>query len=501
MLAVKFDKNRQFDVETKEWMEFAASLNFKRLVHFHAASHSDTERLDTDQEIWSIRASGDLYTFEFNTIEDDTLRQIVKWLIFKFLASYSLSSAYGCYRLFSIKEWTIDDLTLPVLYEKLDFCRRGKDGYIIRDFSTVKRVIDYLISNGAPGTEIEDLFELEQQVPGKGSSLPGYYDLELRLNPLEEEFIRVNSSHDVGYMHKLNYLELRDFVILRICYEVGLRPIQLFRLSKDSFQTTADKYFSIKRPWAKKGRANEHKEGTDNLGISPELGRAIQLLISQQNSQSEQLLQHEDGSDFLVRLGTQCITNTLSRWGAEDPHKTPYDFRHNVAHRMVMAGSSAAEIAYILGHNSLLAAQHYIAASPSISSLREKALARNNTYGAMIALLTGELALPENWQDKEVLGRIGDELVTGIGGCDAKDCEYVPVYNCYGCSDFHPFEDGNHDAVLDSLRIESSKIIAISDATRQSGMNPAMTQLEGVMEQVKAVVSRCRTCRRGKNAQ
>ena len=38
------------------------------------------------------------------------------------------------------------------------------------------------------------------------------------------------------------------------------------------------------------------------------------------------------------------------------------------------------------------------------------------------------------------------------------------------------------------------EIIAISDSTRQSGMNPAMTQLEGVMEQVKVVISRCKAC-------
>ena len=165
-----------------------------------------------------------------------------------------------------------------------------------------------------------------------------------------------------------------------------------------------------------------------------------------------------------------------------------------------MAGSSASEIAYMLGHSTLLAAKYYIAACPSISALREKALGRNGTYGAMVALLTGDLALDDDWQDKEVLGRIGDELATGIGGCDATDCEYVPVYNCYGCQDFHPFEDGHHNSVLKALRFEASKIIAISDSTHQSGMNPAMTKLEGTMEQVKAVISRCRNCQGGQHA-
>jgi hypothetical protein len=383
----------------------------------------------------------------------------------------------------------------------MELCRNSKSGYDLNDFPRIKRLMDYLISHGAPGTEIEDLFELEQQTLDTSCNVIGYYDMEVRLSPIEEQFIRTHSTHDVEFIEHLSYNELHDFVILKLCYEVGLRPLQLFRLSKSDFQSVNDQYFSILRPWAKKGKANENQKGTDNLAISPELGRAIQALLLRQNSHSLQLLQHENGSSWSKNHGVQSISNTLARWGAEYPHKTPYDFRHNMAHRMVMAGSSASEIAYMLGHSSLLAATHYIAASPSISALREKALGRNGTYGAIVALLTGELALPDDWRDKEVLGRIGDELTTGIGGCDATDCEYVPVYNCYGCQNFQPFEDGHHNAVLASLRTEASKIISISDSTRQSGMNPAMTQLEGVMEQVKAVISRCKVCRGGQHAQ
>ncbi len=501
MLAVKFDKNSQFDATSEEWSAFASKLHYKRVIQFHAAVHGDTEHVDTNQESWSIRVSGVLYTFDFTRIDDGEMRLIVKWLIYKSLASYSVSASHLCFGLFVNRMWMMGDLALPAIYEKLELCRSTDDGYNISHFALIKKVANSLITHGAPRTEIEDLFELEQQTLGLSSNVAGYYDIEVRLSPLEEQFIRMHSTHDAKFMARLNYTELRDFVVLMLCYEIGLRPIQLFRLSKDSFQSVNDQYFSILRPWAKKGKKNDHKKGTDQLAISPELGTVIKELIARQNSPSVQMLQEGDGIDFIKNDGVASINNTLIRWGAEESHKTPYDFRHNMAHRMVMAGCSASEIAYMLGHDSLASAEHYIAASPSISVLREKSLARNATYGAMVALLTGDLALPDNWQDKEVLGRVGDDLATGIGGCDATNCEYVPVYNCYGCQDFYPFEDGNHDAVLAALRTEASKVIVISDSTRQSAINPAMTQLEGTMEQVKAVISRCKNCRGGRHTQ
>ncbi len=500
MLAVKFDKKRQFDATVTEWTAFASSLRYKRHIYFHAANHGDTERIDTNEYVWTIVDGGLTRTMDFGRA-DEQMQPILKWLMVKFLSSYSIMNSYKVFNMVVLKAWTIDDLALPSLYEKMQLSCNSKSGYHFNDFSRIKRLTDYLISHGAPGSKIDDLFELEQQVPDRTQHQLGYYDMEVRLSPQEEQFIRTHSTHDVEFIARLSYTELRDFIVLMLCYEVGLRPIQLFRLSKSDFQSVNDQYFSIVRPLAKKGKAAENQKGTDQLAISSGLGRSIQALIVHQNSQSLQLLQNDDGSSWRKDYGVQSINNTLSRWGVEEPHKTPYDFRHNVAHRMVNAGSSASEIAYMLGHSSLEAAKHYIAASPSISALREKALGRNSTYGSMVALLTGELVLPDDWQDKEVMGRIGDELATGIGGCDATDCEYVPVYNCYSCQDFHPFEDGHHNAVLASLRTEAANIIAISDSTHQSGMNPAMTQLEGIMEQVKSVISRCKVCQGSQHAQ
>lgn len=57
-----------------------------------------------------------------------------------------------------------------------------------------------------------------------------------------------------------------------------------------------------------------------------------------------------------------------------------------------MAGVSAEEIAYVLGHSSTVVANRYIAATPDLASIREQALCRNPAFKSMITLmLTGNL--------------------------------------------------------------------------------------------------------------
>ena len=85
MRAVNFDKKRTFDAPAAEWAAFASGLQYRRIVQFHAAMHGDTERLDTNLDVWPVRSGGKLYTFDFGRIVDSRVRPIVKWLMFKFL--------------------------------------------------------------------------------------------------------------------------------------------------------------------------------------------------------------------------------------------------------------------------------------------------------------------------------------------------------------------------------------------------------------------------------
>ncbi len=63
------------------------------------------------------------------------------------------------------------------------------------------------------------------------------------------------------------------------------------------------------------------------------------------------------------------------------------DFRHHVGYSLAMAGPSAEEIAYILGHSSVVTARHYIFFYSELAQIRAQALGKNSLYRQMIAML------------------------------------------------------------------------------------------------------------------
>src|SRR5690606_15591681 len=75
------------------------------------------------------------------------------------------------------------------------------------------------------------------------------------------------------------------------------------------------------------------------------------------------------------------------------PRLTAYDFRHHVGHSLAMSGASADHIARILGHSSTVVARHYIAATPELAVIKQKALGENAAYQEMMGMiLTGQKA-------------------------------------------------------------------------------------------------------------
>ncbi len=106
------------------------------------------------------------------------------------------------------------------------------------------------------------------------------------------------------------------------------------------------------------------------------------------------------------------------------------DFRHHVGYSLAMAGSSAEEIAYILGHSSVVTARHYIFSTPELAQIRAQALGKNSLYRQMIAmLLTGRLVYKQDWYQKKVLGNIGCKIYYDIGGCSYKDKSIIQELN------------------------------------------------------------------------
>jgi hypothetical protein len=145
------------------------------------------------------------------------------------------------------------------------------------------------------------------------------------------------------------------------------------------------------------------------------------------------------------------------------PRLTTYCFRHNVGHSLALAGASTEEIAYILGHSSLIAAAYYISATPELAMLKSKALGDNPVWQNMVNLLLTDYVIDESeWSGETVSGSLGDQLHIKIGACERPDehCHLAKVRSCYGCFYFRPFKSINkHHSVLRQHSMNIRKLL------------------------------------------
>lgn len=293
--------------------------------------------------------------------------------------------------------------------------------------------------------------------------------------------------------------------ILGLVYVSGLRPVQLAKLSVKDIQidTThpTDQFhrYSILIPYAKQARYVHEKIA---VKLPEEIAEIILSYIERFNLKPDEKLfeMGENAARFCsVAINTQMFEFAPQSYrkgvlaGELILQKYSYsDFRHHVGYSLAMAGSSAEEIAYILGHSSIVTARHYILSTPELAQIRAQALGKNSLYKQMIAmLLTGRLIYQKNWRQKKVLGNIGSKIHYDIGGCSYKDkCLFIPVRNCYGCMYFHPFIDANHSDVLDSIQREINDLIRLSDGMGVS-KNPLIRIHESTKFEIESVINRC----------
>ncbi|WP_164731245.1 hypothetical protein [Entomomonas moraniae] len=159
---------------------------------------------------------------------------------------------------------------------------------------------------------------------------------------------------------------------------------------------------------------------------------------------------------------------------------------------MALNGSSAEEIAYILGHSSTVAAGYYISSTPSLAEIRENALGSNPVFQNMIALMmTGSLVQRNDWIGRKVAGNINNQFHFNIGDCtyDTTLCPFSQVRACYGCLYFKPFIDGEHQKVFDSINEELIQLMKQADSSHIES-HPLIAEITRRKQHVMMVMTR-----------
>ncbi|WKV11459.1 tyrosine-type recombinase/integrase [Marivirga harenae] len=294
---------------------------------------------------------------------------------------------------------------------------------------------------------------------------------------------------------KKDKLEFTEALIVLSSFELGIRPIQTISLNVGDFKVIKNMeavFYSLDIVNVKKSNDQQHIR--KRRAISSKLGFFLELLVTGKDS-NEPLFKTKKRKRF-TSPGISKVINCCLKEMLIDTSKFEGNtiLRHSLAQTLADQGSPAEVIAEALGHNSTVAGRAYVNNTPNIAEIKSRALGKSDRFKEIIEILqTGRPKKKENVpEDRWISGVVGTGYIGGIGGCGLpshSSCPKNPVYSCYTCQKFHPFENGPHTEVLKELQNEVQIFIDNSTDSGDLKFNRTLEQLEMVIESVAKTVN------------
>lgn len=480
-----------------------------KIVRFLLADKFDDKFLITTSDIWEYYYSGKKEKIILSSLNDYE-KILLKFFLIYYIQKNTPSNLSKIFYSYICLLNYFKDNNLNFCYEqfKLFLINIASEEKLVNLYYHIKFILRLLISEGFSGFDVDDDYELEIiSRPQSFNSKLFYQQYEdpidyPLISMIQKGFVKINDQ--IKFEKKeLDDQTLLYASILGLVYSTGLRPVQLAKLSVDDIKKDTIcinenfSRYSILIPYAKKLKFSYDKIA---VKLPEEIAEIIMAYIIRfRLLKSERLFNMGDNSaafcstalngqlfDFSPPYYKEAVLN-----GEMIQEKyTCSDFRHHVGYSMAMAGASAEEIAYMLGHSVLVTARYYIYSTPILAQIRAHALGRNILYKQMIGMiLSGHFVYRNDWKKKKVLGSLGGKIHHNIGGCSYEDkCLFQPVRNCYGCIYFHPFIDADHAVVLQSIQDEINDLIRLSDSVGFS-RNPLSRVLESTKFEIESVVA------------
>ena len=450
------------------------SLHIPTLIRFMLADRYDTKFINSTYDTWEFIYSGLKNTIKFDGLDSHEVK-LLKYFLAYYIQVNSPSSLYMSFnKLKSVfNEFAERNMSFSYVSFETILLELAKNTSSSREYYRVKFFVKLMFSEAFELFEESDEDKLEiLERPSSFNSQLFYQETEDAVDKptvtmIQNGFAKLNSEILEGQSIADNVI--KNASILGLVYVTGMRPVQLSKLSVEDIKI--DTYtkegenmrYSILVPYAKQGRFNHAK-------ISVKLPEEVATVILQYIKQFKLSMNHQlfDLGSYAATYCTTAINEQLFDFSPQEYKSqvsngeliriryTSSQFRHHVAYSMALSGSSAEDIAYILGHSSLVTARHYIFSSPNLAQVRAIALGRNPVYQQMIAMLmTGDIITHEQDHGDNIIGFINNKIHSNIGKCGYKaDCFLEPVRSCYGCVYFHPYEHGYHEDVLECVQDE-----------------------------------------------
>ncbi|HFE9905208.1 TPA: site-specific integrase [Acinetobacter baumannii] len=499
---------------TQDQMFFLESFKIPAVLRFSLADKFDDKFIQTGKLVWEFTYSGNKERINFEIL--DSYEEILaKIFLISFVQkntpAFLSRKFYSITYLFKELKKNNHKLTYTNIKSILtDLAQDDHGGNDTNAYYHIKFLTRLLFVEDFPSFDLQDDFELELLPrPSSFNSKLFYQEYQDQIDyptitMIQQGFSQLNHQLKQDSLEVTNQT-LINSSILGLIYVSGLRPVQLAKLSVEDIKVdttrTTDNFhrYSVLIPYAKQARYVHEKIA---VKLPEEVAEIIFSYIERFNLHPDEKLFDMGGN--AARFCSTAINTQLFAFSPESYRNAVLagemirqkysfsDFRHHVGYSLAMAGSSAEEIAYILGHSSVVTARHYIFSTPQLAQIRAQALGRNSLYKQMIAmLLTGRLVYKQEWKHKKVMGNIGHKIHYDIGGCSYNDkCLFQPVRNCYGCIYFHPFIDADHSNVLESIQCEINDLIRLSDGIGVS-RNPLIRVHESTKFEIESVINRC----------
>lgn len=494
---------------SNEQLDFINEIKLPKIVRFIRADKFDDKFINVSKDIWEFKYSGNREKISFKDMNYVEVK-IIKFLLIKYIYKNSpshLGDKFRNIRKF-FKHLSVTEKIINFKKSKKILINSTDDKQF---YFSIKFIIITFILEGFPEFSIDDEYDLEIIKKPKSTRSSLYYEeyednIDLpTINIIQKGFIELNHILNSAKKDSISKSELKNASILALAFTTGMRPVQMSKLSAGDLKEDIPEdslgiaRYSLLVPYAKQARFTHKKVA---IKLPEEIAFIILTYIHRLKlSDTDKLF--ELGEKSAVTC-SEAINDQLFKFSpveyrtqvlSGDILQIKYSmsqFRHHVGHSMAMSGASAEEIAYILGHSSLVVARHYIFSSPETAIIRAKALGKNAAYKQMIAMfMTSTIVKKSKWLGKKVSGFVHKDFHHEIGGCAYDDtCPFEQVRNCYGCLYFHPFKDKDHSEVLESIQSEVNDIITIADST-QCSRNPLLLVHESTKFEIESVIARC----------
>ena len=386
-------------------------------------------------------------------------------------------------------------------FEVLISSQSVKDGVNI-----AKKFIQFLILNEYGGLSLaraEEILQLKGYSGSKNSYL-GLFTIDEDMGPFSREELRV-----LNHALTNENVPVTDRLILALCLNYGLRPIQIALLKQSDFfedQQAGVRYLKI--PRVKQG-AEFRRHMFSKRTVDDELAALIRNVIKHNketytefnvddppllfrkkggmtfksyNIHHEELWNQPDKKSFFHHARSSSICGRvmrLSKFFSASPRTGkpfniyPYRFRYTLGTNAVIEGMSEEEVADLLDHSSTLCVKHYFRYTKEMWEILENSTARRTEQKHFTAAWSRAGDLTGNIYGKEVIEL---HAFTAIGKCQKESACYLePAVACYSCQRFCPNKDANaHENALISLRERQRVVAELSTITVSRQLDEAI---------------------------